>query len=156
MNKKTHMSLRRVRHSFKAAAGVSLASVAIFLFLIAAPLNAFAADDSKIAPLNNQGMESPINDTSDAYDLLVTVVRWVYTIFFIVAVLFILLAAYNFIIGGTNETKVKTAKAQLKWAVVAIAIALVSAGAATLINNFLEDPSGGTQDPAPTLNPINV
>lgn len=118
----------------------------VFVILIGAyayvPMYANAADDSLIAPLNTGGMESPIDNPSQAYNLLVTAIKWVYTIFFIIAILFILIAAYNFILGGKDEKKVQLAKNQLKYAVIAIAVALLSAGASTLVQNFLESSSG--------------
>lgn len=59
-------------------------------------------------------------------DVLVTVVQWFYTIVFIIAVLFILLAAYNFITSKGDPGKTKTARSQLMYAVVGIAVALLS------------------------------
>jgi hypothetical protein len=57
-------------------------------------------------------------------------------------VLFILFAAYNFVQGGANPEKVKVAKTQLKYAVIAIVVALVASGASWIIAQFLA--SGGT------------
>lgn len=58
--------------------------------------------------------------------ILITIVRWFYTIIFIIAVLFILLAAWNFITSKGDPTKTKTARGQLLWAVIGIAVALIS------------------------------
>jgi heme/copper-type cytochrome/quinol oxidase subunit 2 len=87
--------------------------------------------------LNPIGIESPIQSVTQATSIFVTIVQWIYTIFYIVAVLFILIAAYNFLLGGSDESKIKTAKAQLKYAVIAIVIALISTGVAKIIDNFL-------------------
>jgi hypothetical protein len=81
--------------------------------------------------------DQSIRSVSQLYLILLNIIRWVYTAFFIVAVLFILLAAYNFIQGGSNPEKVKTAKSQLKYAVIAIVVALVASGAALVIDRFL-------------------
>lgn len=59
-------------------------------------------------------------------DILITVVQWFYTIVFIIAVLFILLAAWNFITSKGDPEKTKTARSQLLYAVVGIAVALIS------------------------------
>jgi len=64
-------------------------------------------------------------------------VTYLYTAFFIVAVGFILIAAFNYLQGGTNPEKVKTAKNQLKYAIIAIVIALLSTGISLIINNVL-------------------
>ncbi len=76
-------------------------------------------------------------------DVLITVVRWIYTIIFIVAVLFILLAAFNFITSKGDATKTGTAKKQLLYAVIGIAVALLSYGVVTLVRTSLQ--SGLTQ-----------
>lgn len=128
---------------------IFLALCASVLFLLSVP-GVYA--QGIIDPLNTGDMASPIKNVGQGYELLVTIVQWMYTIFFVVAVLFILLAAYNFIIGGSggqNEAKIKTAKSQLKYAVIAIAIALVASGMAALIKGFLENPSDGAQPAQP-------
>ena len=132
MNKKTvkPLSLRT------ACAAISL------LILVAIPFIATAQNNDIIAPLNTGNTESPVDSTGQLYNILITVVKWVYTVFFILAVLFILFAAYGFVTSKGDEDKVKNAKNQLKYAVIAIAIALVSSGASLLIKNFLENPSG--------------
>jgi uncharacterized membrane protein len=76
-------------------------------------------------------------------DVLITLVRWVYTIIFIVAVLFILLAAFNFITSKGDAVKTATAKNQLLYAVIGIAVALLSYGIVTLVRTSLQ--SGLTQ-----------
>jgi len=122
---------------------------AIVILSVVGSSFAYAADPNVIAPFNTGDMKSPIDSTAKAYSLLITIVRWVYTIFFVVAVLFILFAAYNFILGGKDEAKVKLAKSQLKYAIIAIAIALISAGVTTVINNFLEERQATAVPPSP-------
>lgn len=73
-------------------------------------------------------------------DLLKGVVRWVYIIFFIVAVLFILFAAFTYLTAGGNEEKVKSAKNSLIYAAVAIVIAFLAVGFETIIGTFLTTP----------------
>lgn len=76
-------------------------------------------------------------------DVLITVVRWIYTIIFIVAVLFILLAAFHFITSKGDPETTKKAKSELLYAVVGIAVALLSYGVVTLVQTSLS--SGLTQ-----------
>jgi hypothetical protein len=110
--------------------------IAVLLFVCVAP----AAFAGTIDPLNEGAYTAPgsLTSKSGVEGLVVALVRWVYTIFFVLAVFFILLAAYNFLQGGSNEAKVKTAKAQLKWAVIAIAIALLSTAASLIINSVFQ------------------
>jgi hypothetical protein len=111
----------------------------ITLLVIAGGVAGQAKPD--IAPFNTDTTKSPIQSAEGVLDILLNVIKWVYTAFFIIAVLFILLAAYNFIRGGDNPEAVKTAKAQLKYAVIAIVIALLASGASVIIGMFLA--SGG-------------
>ncbi len=111
-----------------------MAVVASFL-----PLTAHAASSGSdlVGPLNSGSTASPVSNPSDFGAILEKIVAWIYTAFFIVAVLFFLLAAYNFMLGGSNEEHVKTAKNQLKWGVVAIVVALLSVGVSYAIDTFL-------------------
>lgn len=81
---------------------------------------------------------SPIQSANDVYDWIVAVTKWAYTIFFVLAVAFILLAAYRYLMAKDNEAEVKKATAALKNAVIAIAIALVSAGVSSIVNSALK------------------
>ncbi len=101
----------------------------------------FALNYSYVNPFGMTELASPVTGVTQAWDIVFNIVRWVYTIFFIVAVLFILLAAYNFVQGGANPEKVKAAKSQLRYAVIAIVVALVASGLSWIIAQFLG--SGG-------------
>jgi Type IV secretion system pilin len=70
-------------------------------------------------------------------DLFSKAAKWMYSIFFVVAVIYILLAAFVYLRAGDDAPKVQKATTMLKNAVIAIVIALLSAGVALIINNFL-------------------
>ncbi|MBI3638207.1 hypothetical protein HY227_00490 [Candidatus Wolfebacteria bacterium] len=53
---------------------------------------------------------------------------------------FILLSAFNFLFARGEPEKIKSARTQIMWASIAIAIALISVGAAQIINTFLGTP----------------
>ncbi len=78
-----------------------------------------------------------INTADDIIALMQKAVTYMYEAFYIVVVGFILLAAFNYLQGGDNPKKIETAKAQLKYAVIALVIALTASGVATIINTFL-------------------
>ena len=92
---------------------------------------------------NNPQLKSPVTDIQTqvlgSSGILATIVQWIYTTFFIIAVLFFLLAAYNFMLGGSDEKKIATAKNQLKWGVVAIVVALLSVGVSYAVDTFLRN-----------------
>lgn len=86
------------------------------------------------------GADCVINSPNQIFNILTKIVRWAYTIFFVVAVFFILLAAFNFLTAQGDATKIQNARDQILWAVVAIIIALISVGAAQIIKSFVETP----------------
>jgi hypothetical protein len=101
-----------------------------------------------IAPFNEGNTRSPIQSVDEAKDVLVKIVEWIYTIFYILAVLFLLMAAYNFLIGGGGkEDKVRAAKEKIKYAIIAIVIALIASGVAVMIKNFLGPEGKGGRQP---------
>jgi len=65
------------------------------------------------------------------------IVKWVYIIFFTLAVLFILFAAFTYLTAGGEAEAVSKAKTQLIYAAVAIAVALLAVGFQTIISTFL-------------------
>jgi heme/copper-type cytochrome/quinol oxidase subunit 2 len=74
---------------------------------------------------------------SGAVDVIKNVVKWVYIIFFIIAVLFILLAAFTYLTAGGDAEKVKSAHNQIIYAAVAIVVALIAVSVDTIISTFL-------------------
>jgi hypothetical protein len=117
------------------------------LYALLAPLalfsgKVFAVDEKTRAEIEKLAEDSPIKDVDDIFNILKTIVQYAYTIFFILAVLFILIAAFNFLTAKGDSAKVQSARDQIKWAVVAVIIALISVGAAEIINNFISDPLG--------------
>ncbi len=81
---------------------------------------------------------SPISTPDQIFSILKTIVQYTYTIFFIVAVLFIIFAAFSFLNAKGDPTKITAARSQILWAIVAIVIALISVAAAQIINNFIK------------------
>ncbi len=73
-------------------------------------------------------------------DIIRQIVRWVYIIFFIIAVLMIIMAAFTYLTAGGDAEKVNTAKNRLLYAAVAIAVALLAVGFEVIVRNFLVTP----------------
>jgi len=71
-------------------------------------------------------------------DVIRNVVKWVYIIFFVIAVLFILFAAFSYLTAGGDPEKVGKAKSQIIYAAVAIAVALLAVGFEVIVKNFLQ------------------
>lgn len=79
-----------------------------------------------------------IKTTEDIINILKNIVTFMYRIFFIAATGFILWAAFTYLMAGQDAKKVEQAKDQLKYAVIAIVVALVAGGASLIIESFLK------------------
>ena len=84
-----------------------------------------------------QPTPSPITSVTGVQRVLDNIVRWAQIIFFILAALFIIFAAFQYLTAGGDDEKVKKAKNMLIYAIVAIAVALVAGGVRTLVETFL-------------------
>ena len=81
--------------------------------------------------INQQGPSS----VSGWVQVVLTVIKWFYSIIFIIAVFFILMAAFHFVTSKGDPAKTKTARSELMYAVVGIAVALLSYGIVAFIGN---------------------
>ncbi|KKU14852.1 hypothetical protein A3A20_02965 [Candidatus Wolfebacteria bacterium RIFCSPLOWO2_01_FULL_45_19] len=80
---------------------------------------------------------SPITGISDVIRVLNTFVAWMFAILMVLAVIFILYAAFLYLTAGGDAEKVSTANKQLIYAAVAIGVALISQGVRILVEQFL-------------------
>lgn len=84
-----------------------------------------------------QSPETPITSVDQVESLILKVRNWIFTIFLIVAVIFVVMAAFGYLTSGGDPAKVKTAQQQLIYAVVAIAVALIAGGIVAVVRNFI-------------------
>jgi len=82
-------------------------------------------------------LNSPIVEHGSILLLIINIIRWMYTLIFIFAVGLILVAAFNFIRGGADPKHIETAKLQIRYAVIAMVIALVASGVSWVIRYFI-------------------
>ena len=87
---------------------------------VALPLIAFAQPGLPNSPINN------IGDLLGGSGVLCTIFKWIFAVLILVAVVFILLAAFKYITAGGDVEKVKTANKQILFAAIAVIIALVA------------------------------
>src|SRR3989344_8663100 len=71
---------------------------------------------------------TPITSFQEILNVVNTLLSWIFTIFFIIAAIVIIFAAFNYLTAGGDEEKINKAKQQLIYAIVAIAVALVARG----------------------------
>ncbi len=69
--------------------------------------------------------------------LLNVFVDWIFAILVVIAVIALLIGAYNFITAGANAAKLEAGKNWLLWALVGFGIALLAKGMLMLVCNLL-------------------
>ena len=70
--------------------------------------------------------EGPREQDIDILTILNNVVNWFFAIFLIIAVIFIIMGAFQFLTAGGDATKVASARDKLLYAAIGIAVALLS------------------------------
>ena len=111
---------------------VSLATISIFLML---PILGLVLPILGLAQI--QEPPTPVTSMSEVYDILVKVMRWIFTFLLIFAVIFLFLAAFSYLTAAGDPEKIGKAKNQLIYAIVAIAIALVARGIEFILRDLL-------------------
>jgi hypothetical protein len=59
--------------------------------------------------------------------------NWVFAIFIVLAIIFVLLAAFQFVTGGGDAKKIEEARSKLIWAAVGVIVALLAKGIVPVI-----------------------
>ncbi|MDP2704329.1 MAG: TrbC/VirB2 family protein [bacterium] len=91
-------------------------------------------------PLLVHGLDnsSNVDSIEDVQTILERIVNWAQYFFYIIATLFIILAAFSYLTASGDETKIKNAKNKILYALVAIAIAVVAGGVVDLVKGFVK------------------
>ncbi len=119
------------------------ASITLISFCAFLPLISAAIAPGTIPEAGEIGVqESPIKTAGGLLNVIANIVRWVYILFFIIAVLFILFAAFNYLTAHDQPDKLKSAHDQIIYAAIAIAVALLAVGVTAIIQNFLQAGGG--------------
>jgi hypothetical protein len=63
--------------------------------------------------------------------------NWVFAIFVVVSIIFVLLAAFQFVTGGGDTKKIEEARQKLIWATVGIVVALLAKGLVPVMRNIV-------------------
>ena len=79
-----------------------------------------------------------ITDPEEAVTLLETIIDWFFTILMVVAVIFIIMAAWTFLTAGGNPDAVTKARQMLVYALVGVAVALLAKGLPLVVQALLE------------------
>ena len=87
-----------------------------------------------------------IKTASGVVGIIITIVQWTYTIFFVIAVFMILMAAYTYLTAQAEPEKIKNATNQIVWASIAIAVALLAVSISMIVKSIVSPSGGGTNN----------
>lgn len=112
------------------------ALIALILLTLVLPMSAFAQPSRPPAELTLSGRTLPGGPLS-VLRLIEIVGNWIFTLLLVLAVIFLLLAAYNYM--GGNEENVQKAHRMLMYTAVAVAVALLAFGIVNAVQFFVYD-----------------
>ncbi len=69
------------------------------------------------------------------------IIRWIYTIFLVVAVVFVLIAAFQYLTSGGDKDKVKKANNMLMYAAISIVIAILAFSITKIVGSLVGEPN---------------
>lgn len=90
-----------------------------------------------VMPATANAQDETIPEDIEMVEALDAIANWLWTILLLVAVIFIVLAGYTFVTAGGNSDQVNKARDQVLWAVVGVAVALISRGVIDFVKGLL-------------------
>jgi hypothetical protein len=93
-------------------------------------------DPSEGHPNDGRGVPTIVTSANSFIDLIGVVVDWLFVFLVAVSVIFIVLAGFQFVVGGGEPTSVSQARTKLMWAAVGIVIALLAQGVPTALESI--------------------
>lgn len=106
-------------------------------------LPAFASAQLTIPGVTGGTSGSPSGPPSvNVMEVLDRIVNWLFAILLIVAVIFLIVAAFYFVTAMGDDAKVSKARMMVLWALVGVLVALVSKGLVGLVQTIVGSSSG--------------
>lgn len=109
--------------------------IPVLMSLLLSPAIVLAQDNGD----NGNGPEAwpTIESPEDLIKILDTVARWLMTIVFIVAAIFIVVAAYRFVTSGGDPMQVTSARQAILYALIGVAVALLAWGIVQVVKSII-------------------
>lgn len=86
---------------------------------------------------------SPVTSLTGVTHLLCVAIGWIFTFLLILAIIFVLVAAFRYLTSGGNEEKTKEATKALRYAAIAIVVGLLAKGIPAIIGSFFTSAGQG-------------
>lgn len=93
----------------------------------------FAAEN----PFELQTLPTTVTNETTFFNVIKNAANIIFTALIILAAVFILLAAFQFVTGGGNAEALEQARGKLIWAVVGVGVALLAQAIPTVVRNIL-------------------
>jgi len=78
-----------------------------------------------------------VTSISAVISIINTLANWVFSVLIALAVIMLLLAAFNWLTSAGNEEKISSARKMLIWALVGIAVALAAKGLVMIVEALI-------------------
>mgnify|MGYP001566896119 CR=1 FL=1 len=79
---------------------------------------------------------APITTLPQLTSKICVAINWIFTFLIIIAIIFVLIAAFKYLTAAGDPEKVKAASHTLVYAAVAVAVAIVAKGVPLIVGNF--------------------
>lgn len=109
----------------------------ITVLLASLSLLSFASLAFAALPTEVQTLPEGPTSAAGILGILKTAANIIFTVLLVVAVVFVLLAAFQFITGGGNAEALEQARSKLIWATVGVGVALLAQAIPTVVRNIL-------------------
>ena len=136
--------------------------IIVFNLFVALPVSAAVVGNLEKLSTNkeaytyiNPAGKGPVENVEGVVVILITILKWTYSIFFIVAVFMILMAAYTYLTAQAEPEKIKNATNQIVWASIAIAVALLAVSISMIVKSIVSPLGGGGTGVESSTYPVN-
>jgi uncharacterized membrane protein YidH (DUF202 family) len=86
--------------------------------------------------VNVQPLPSNVTSLNDLSDKVCLVAQWLFTFLIILAVIFVVVAAFRYLFAQGDPEKIKTANHAIIYAVVAVVVAVLAKGVPSIVGAF--------------------
>jgi hypothetical protein len=118
------------------AAFLMVSVLAVLALPVAAVTGVDPTKNTEVVPAGKELPSGPTTGTQ-LLDLVDVATNWVFAIFTVLTIIFVLLAAFQFVTAGGDAVKVGEARQKLIWASVGVIIALASKGIVPVVKSIV-------------------
>ena len=106
-------------------------------FLAGVGISSIALAQEKLPPGFTSGLPTKVKTGANLVTTIQALTNWFFVAFLLLAVVFVILAAFQFLSGGGDPQAVAQARQKLIWAAVAVIVATLARALPTVINNII-------------------